>query len=201
MNYLTPSEYEQFGLETATPEPLVAAASRLMDAHCRRTTLGVAQYTERLRVTSGRNGVRLSYLPLAGTAPIVSARGRFAAPRRGDPDLAQDVARAFSLPGTWTNIAPDQFDCDAQTGEITFPVYALGLPYNEIEITYNAGLETIPDEVKFACVQIVKNAQATPSLRVRSGRVDTMTLEYFSESLLDDSARTLLAPFVAQKVA
>jgi hypothetical protein len=201
MNYLAPSEYEQFGLETATPEPLIAAASRLMEAHCRRATLGVAPYTERMRVTPGRNGVRLSHLPLAGSTPIVAARGGFAAPRRGDSELAQDVARAFSLPGTWTSIAPELFDADALTGEVTFPVYALGLPYNEVEITYNAGLDPIPDEVKFACAQLVKNAQATPSLRVKSGRVDTMKLEYFTDSLLDETVRRLLAPYVAQKVA
>jgi hypothetical protein len=201
MNYLTPSEYEQFGLETATPEPLIAAASRLMEAHCRRTTLGIAEYTERMRVTPGRNGVRLSHLPLAGGAPIMAARGRFAAPRRGDPELVLDVARAFSLPGTWTSIAPELFEVDGLTGEVTFPAYALGLPFNEVEITYNAGLEPLPDEVRFACAQLVKNAQATPSLRVKSGRVDTMKLEYFTDTLIDDTVRRLLAPYVAQKVA
>jgi hypothetical protein len=37
-------------------------------------------------------------------------------------------------------------------------------------------------------------------LNVRAGTLDRMHLEYFSDSLLDQSVRGLLAPFVAQKV-
>jgi hypothetical protein len=54
--------------------------------------------------------------------------------------------------------------------------------------------------VKFACAQIVKNAQATPALNVKSGKVDNLRLDYFTESLLDTSVKTLLAPHVAHKV-
>jgi hypothetical protein len=76
----------------------------------------------------------------------------------------------------------------------------LELGYSEIDATYTAGLETIPHEVKVACAQIVRNAQATPALNVRSSRVDRLQLEYFSEGLLDQMVRSLLAPYVAQKV-
>ena len=51
MIYLQPSEYEQYGLEQSAPAALVAAASSLIDAHCRRATLGVAQYAERVRLS------------------------------------------------------------------------------------------------------------------------------------------------------
>jgi hypothetical protein len=202
MNYLSPSEYEEYGLEVATPESWIAAASKLIDAHCRRATLAVASYTERLRVTAGRNSVRLSYLPLAGAAPITAARGRFAVPRRGETasDFASDVSRAFGLPGAWSTLDPAQFDFDGQTGDVTFPAYILGLPFNEVEVTYNAGLATIADEVKFACAQIVKNAQSTPALNVKSGKVEQIKLDYFSDSLLDSSVRKMLAPYVAQKL-
>ena len=88
MNYLSPTEYEGYGLEATTPTSWVSAASALMDGHCRRATLGVAQYTERLRMISGRNTFRLSYLPLTAVAPapspIIAARGRYAVPRRGE---------------------------------------------------------------------------------------------------------------------
>ena len=111
MNYIDSSEYENYGLDAALPEWWVTAASALIDAHCRRKSLGVAQYSERLRIMPGRNAARLTYLPLAAVAPaqspIVTARARFAVPRRGEgtqeiSDFAQDVAEAFRLPGDWT---------------------------------------------------------------------------------------------------
>jgi hypothetical protein len=206
MNYLEPSDYELYGLEPATPQALVAAASTLMDAHCRRPTLGVASYTERLRLSPGRNTVRLSFLPLAPVAPaptpIVSARARYGVPRRGEGagEFAADVAQTFNLPGAWTALDPALIDCNAETGELTLPNNALGLAFNEVELTYNAGLSAIPDSVKFACAQIVRNAQATPALNVRSGTLDRMRLEYFADSLVDSNVRALLAPYVAQKI-
>src|SRR6059058_4336874 len=107
MNYLLPSEYEQFGLETTTPEAWAAAASALIDAHCRRSSLAVTQYVERLRVSPDRNLVHLTYLPLAvvtpAVNPIVAIRGRYGASllRRGEfqGDMAHDVSKAFSLIG------------------------------------------------------------------------------------------------------
>ncbi len=136
MNYLSPSEYETYGLEATTPAAWVLAASTVIDAHCRRATLGVAQYDERLRIAAGRNTVRVTYVPLA----------------------------------------------------------------SEIDLAYTAGLAVIPDTVKVACAQIVRNAQSTPALNVRSGRIDRMHLDYFSDTLVDQTVRSLLAPYVAQKV-
>jgi hypothetical protein len=208
MNYLLPSEYEQFGLETTTPEAWAAAASALIDAHCRRSSLALTQYVERLRVSPDRNLVHLTYLPLTAVAPavnpIVAIRGRYGASllRRGEfqGDMAHDVSKAFSLTGTWTNIDPAAVDFDVDTGEVSLPLNVLAIAYNEVEITYTAGLAEIPDEVKFACSQIVKNAQATPALNVRSGRLDRMKLEYFADSLVDSSVRKMLAPYVAQRM-
>jgi hypothetical protein len=204
MNYLSPSEYEQYGIESATPEAWVGAASKLIDSHCRRTSLALAEYTERMRLRPGAQAVRVSYLPLAAENAIIAARGRFTQPRKGEyanADLVHDVARAFSLPGAWSQLDVSQFDYDPLIGEVFLPAYALGIPFNEVEITYSAGNATIPDEIKFACAQIVKNAQATPGLNVRSGKVDTMKLDYFADSLLDSSVQKMLAPYMASKVA
>ncbi len=206
MNYLQPSEYELYGLEPATPQALVAAASALMDAHCRHPTLGVASYTERLRLAPGRNTVRLSYLPLATIAPapcpFASARARYGVPRRGEggSEIAEDVAQAFNLPGAWVSLDPNAIEFRAETGELTLPANALGLAFNEVEVTYTAGLAAIPDAVKFACAQVVRNAQATPALNVRAGTLDRMRLEYFAGSLVDADVRALLAPYVAQQL-
>ena len=81
MNYLTHSEYTTFGLDAATNEAFVAAASRLIDAHCRRATLAPQAYTERHRLASGRNTLLLTHLPVLS---LTSARGRFAQPRRDE---------------------------------------------------------------------------------------------------------------------
>jgi hypothetical protein len=200
MNYLDPSEYEAYGLEETTSAALVAAASSLMDAHCRRETLSAMQYTERVRL-GGRGTARLTYLPLVpgDASPVASVKVRYGVSRRGGPEaeIGCDVARAFSLTGEWTSLDPAVVDYELQTGELTFPVHPLGLSYNEAEITYPAGWETLPAGVK---CEIVRNAQATPALNVRASGIDRMRMEYFSDSLLDESVRKLLAPFVAQKV-
>jgi hypothetical protein len=208
MNYLAAEEYENYGIEGTTPASWVAAASSLIDAHCRRTTLGTVQYVERKRLSTGRNSVQLTYLPLATPegqgSPLVSARGRYATPRRGDDlttwDMAQEVAAAFSLPGTWIDIDVGNMDYCAETGEVSWLGNPLGLQFQEIEITYTAGLDPIPDAVKFACAQIVRNAQATPALNVKANTLNSMHLEYFADTLLDSTVQSMLAPYVAQKV-
>jgi len=208
MNYLAPEEYESYGIEANTPASWVAASSSMIDAHCRRPTLGATQYTERLRLTAGRNSVHLTYLPLTTpqgqNSPIASARGRYATPRRGDDlttwDMTQQVAAAFALPGTWIDIDTSLMDCFADTGEVSWMANPLGLQFQEIEITYAAGFATIPDPIKFACAQIVRNAQATPALNVRANTVNSLHLEYFADTLVDSSVQAMLAPYVAQKV-
>jgi hypothetical protein len=208
MNYLDTTEYLTYGLSAATDQMWVTAASAIIDAHCRRATLGVNQYEERLKMPPELNTVRLAYLPLAtvapATTPIVSLQGRYGIPRRGEwpfPELSLEFALVFALPGMWTQIDPTTIDIWADSGELTFPVNALGLFFNEVDVVYNAGLETIPDAVKVACAQIVKNAQNTPGLNVQSSQIDQMRLQYFGPSLLDDTVRSLLAPYVAQKGA
>jgi hypothetical protein len=208
MNYLETTEYLTFGLDAATDPSWVTAASAIIDAHCRRVTLGIQQYEERLKMPPELNTVRLSYLPLVtvapATTPIISLQGRYGMPRRGEwpfPGLSLEFALVFALPGSWTAIDPTSVDIWATSGELTFPVNALGLFFNEVDVVYNAGWSPIPTPVKVACAQVVKNAQATPALNVKSGKVDRMRLDYFSDTLMDESVRSMLAPFVAQKGA
>ena len=65
MGYLLPAEYVQYGLTAETADDWVTMASALMEAHCRRPSLMVTQYVERIRLTAGAQTVRLSYRPLA----------------------------------------------------------------------------------------------------------------------------------------
>lgn len=206
MAYLEPAEYSHYGLPAGTTADWVTAASALINSFCRRPDLNVRQYTERLRVTSGAGTVRLTYLPLevlgAATSPFVALQGRYAKPRRGEgaDGALSEIAWAFALPGQWTAIDLSAVDFDAATGELTLPWNVLGLPYNEVTAIYTAGLATIGDDVKTACAQIVRNAQSTPALNARKSKIDTMQVEYFSSSLVDETVQAWLRPYVASRL-
>ena len=206
MGYLQASEYTTYGLTAETSDDWITMASVLMDSYCQRTTLNPAQYVERLRLTAGARTVLLSNLPLVvvapATIPLVSLLARFAAPRRGElpQTMAEEIGAAFSLPGSWTTVDVTTVDYFSDTGEMTLTQHILGLPYNEVEVTYTAGLATLPDAVKVACAQIVKNAQATPAFNVQKTKMDTMQMQYFSDSLLDDQVRSLLRPYVSRRM-
>ncbi|HVM92360.1 MAG TPA: hypothetical protein VMT67_06085 [Terriglobales bacterium] len=206
MNYLQPSEYELYGLEGTTDVAWITAASALIDSHCARPSLALIQYMERL-LTDGQRPVQLTYLPMAAlapaTTPFVSARARYAMPRRGelpDEELAFDAGMAFGIPGSWVDMDVSLFDCMPDTGVVTVPLNIFAWAYNELEITYTAGWTTIPDPVKVACAQLAKNAQSTPGLNVKKGVMNNMQLWYFKDSLLDQTVTELLAPYVARKV-
>ncbi|MCU1222489.1 MAG: hypothetical protein JWQ42_582 [Edaphobacter sp.] len=206
MAYLLPGEYVQYGLTAETSDDWVAMASALMEGHCRRPSLMVTQYVERIRLTVGSQTVRLSYRPLAAAAatdsPLVSVRVRYGRPRQGelaDP-FREQIAWAFSVPGSWNVLDVANVDVNAATGELMFPENFLGLNYNEAEITYTSGLTTVPAAVKVACAQIVKNAQATPAMNVKINRVESLQMEYFSGQLLDPQVQSLLRPYVAERL-
>lgn len=206
MGYLQPAQYASYGLSPDVTDDWITVASAMMDAHCRRTSLNPTQYTERLRLVEGSQTVRLSYLPLVpiapATSPLVSVQARYAKPRRGQLvyPLQEEVLWAFSLPGSWTAVDPSTVDFVPETGELVFPLNIMGLPYNEVEVTYTAGLATIPDAVLSACALIVKNAQATPGMNVKTSRIDTMLTEYFSSNLIDQTVQQLLAPWIATRL-
>ncbi len=206
MAYLLPAEYVQYGLAAETADDWVVMASALMEAHCRRPSLLVTQYVERLRLTAGAQTVRLSYRPLAAASgaasALVSVRVRYGRPRRGelaDP-FREQIAWAFSVPGSWNVLDVASVDVNAASGELTFPENFLGLNYNEAEITYTSGLATVPAAVKVACAQIVKNAQATPAMNVKSSRMESMQMEYFSGVLVDAQVQAMLRPYVAERL-
>lgn len=206
MPYLQPTDYPNYGLPSGTTADWITAATALINSYCRRPDLNVTQYVERLRVIAGSQTVRLSYLPLAplatATSPIVGIEGRYAKPRRGEisSEPLAEIALAFSLPGQWAAIDPSQADFDANTGELTLLWNLLGLPYNEVQVTYTAGLATIGDDVKSACAQIVRNAQSTPALNASMSKIDTMQMKYFSSSLIDETVQAWLRPYVANRV-
>ena len=206
MGYLLPAEYAQYGLTAETTDDWVTMASVMMEAYCRRPSLMVTQYVERMRLTADAQSIRLSYRPLAAAAgaasALVAVRVRYGRPRRGelaDP-FREQIAWAFSVPGSWNDLAVSDVDVNMGTGELTFPENFLGLYYNEVEVTYTSGLVVVPDAVKIACAQMVKNAQATPAMNVKSSRMDTVQMQYFSGSLIDPQVQMLLRPYIAERL-
>jgi len=206
MAYLQPADYPNYGLPTGTTADWIKSATALINSYCRRPDLNVIQYTERLRLISGVPSVRLSYLPLAplGTAstPLINIEGQYGRPRRGEipNEPLMEIAWAFSLPGQWTALDPTSVDYDPNTGELTLPWNVMGLPYNEVSVTYTAGLATIGDDVKSACAQIVRNAQSTPALNASKTKIDTMQMQYFSSSLVDETVQAWLRPYIANRL-
>lgn len=206
MPYLEPADYPNYGLAAGTTADWITAATALINSYCRRPDLNIVQYTERLRIISGARTAMLTYLPLAPLAPaewpIVKIEGRYANPRRGEAvcEPMAEIIGLFGLPGQWAAIDPSLVDVDPANGELTLPWNVFGLPYNEVRVTYTAGLATIGDDVKSACAQIVRNAQATPALNVGLSKMDTMSMKYFSSSLIDETVQVWLSPYVANKL-
>ena len=200
MGYLEPGEYVAYGLTAETPDDWVAMASALIEAHCRRPSLLVSGYVERVRLVAGNRTMRLSYGPVSA---VTGVRVRYGQARRGEIQASwlSQVPMAFGLPGSWSVLDLSLVDLDVSTGEVTLGWHVLGLDYNEVEVSYNAGVSVVPVGVKVACAQVVKNAQAMPALNVSRTRMDTMQMQYFSGDLLDVSVRSLLKPYVATKVA
>jgi hypothetical protein len=208
MGYLLPAQYEAYGLEAETADELVTMASALMEGYCRRPSLMATEYTERVRLIAGSQTIRLSYGPLLEGA-LVSGRVRYARPRRGEdvgmhPDtngvFIQEVATAFGLPGSWGVLDVSTVDVYAGAREVTLASNFFGFGYNEVELTYTAGFVTVPVQVMAACAQIVKNAQAIPALNVKTSKLDTMQMEYFSGSLIDVGVAAMLKPYRAERL-
>ena len=204
MGYLAATEYASYGLSPDTTDDWVTVASALMENYCRRASLAVTQYTERVRLQEGSQTARLSYLPLVAAAsavlPLLEVRGRYARPRRGElPEMRPVLWGAFGLPGSWITLDPAQLDW-TPWGALTVPWNALGPPWGEVVVTYTAGLSVIPDAVKSACALIVKNAQSTSGMNVKSSRVDMVQVQYFSDQLVDSTVKTLLRPWVANRL-
>lgn len=197
MAYLQPSEYAVYGLSADTSDAWVLAASAMMEAHCRRASLVSSTYTERLSLNRRSRSAQLTYGPVTA---VTAVQARYSARCEEACSPLAEYALVFGMPGQWVTVDPSTVVMDASCGEIQLPLNLLGLPYSEIEVTYTAGLATAPDAIKFACAQIVKNAQTTPGLNVRSSKLDTLQTQYFSDSLLDSQVRALLRPYVAERL-
>jgi len=202
--YLTTAEFPAFGLADSTDPALVRVASDLVDSFCQRPSVLVAQYGERNRLPAGWPVTRASYTPLAilpgSLTPFVRIRARHAAPRAWNPGTLAEMVAVFGGPPAWVELDVSQVDYNAATGEIWLPTGIFGAPYAEAELTYTAGYAEVPEGVKLACAQIIRNLESHPAANVRAALLDRLQLEYFAGSLVDEDTRRLLTPFVALRL-
>lgn len=203
MGYLQPTEYENYGLAPDTTDDWITVASALMETYCRRVSLTATEYIERFRLLDGTQCAQLTYLPLVAVAPatlpLITVQARYMQKRGGPAYELEELWGAFSLPGTWVTVDPAMVDW-TPNGSITLPRSFMGLPFNEVQVTYTGGLAVIPDAVKSACALIVKNAQSTAGTNVKTNRMDMVQIQYFSDQLVDNTVKTLLRPWVANRL-
>jgi hypothetical protein len=202
MGYLLPADYVAYGLTADTADAWVTTASAMIEAYCRRPSLMTASYTERMRIPVKAQTVRLSYGPLVSIDAIQAqyARPGFGNDFSGDFAFQTGFAAAFALPGQWVAVDPATVYVSIPTGEFRFAWNVMGMRYSEAEVTYTAGFTMVPAAVQVACAQIVRNAQATPGLNVKSSKMDTLQTQYFSDSLIDSQVQALLRPYVAERL-
>ena len=152
-----------------------------------------------------RNAVQLSHAPLASadgvTSPLVLIRARTCLRWNGGEDRYAFLPEANLLlaPETWVTVDPATVDV-APDGVLYVAPHLFGAAYSEVEVTYTAGFAVLPIPVKIACAQIVRNAQAMPALNVRRQAMDSMQMEYFSNTLLDADVQRLLQPYQSQRM-
>lgn len=200
MGYLTAAELAIYAPEadvTGKESFYIARASALIDRHCKRS-IGVATYTERMNLTSGRS--HLSYLPVVS---LTSAKARY------------DVARSSiycSSPGVteWETVDTDDIDIDLSTGVFILP-YATGsislalscaslfnTPYNEAELVYTAGYAATPENVKIACGLIITNMSIRVNpMAVSEQMPNGLKTTYKDSDFITPETRELLSKYVA----
>jgi hypothetical protein len=202
MQYLSAAEYVAYGLGASTADELVIAASAMIDAYCKRPSLGETQYVERVRLARGNRTAQMSNLPLVAaagaTSALVSVRTRMRHCCIDQFHPLAEEALLFATPA-WINVDVSTIDVAAD-GVLCFAPNLLGVPFDEAEVTYTAGYTDAPPQVKVACAQIVRNARATPALTVKHQSISGMQMEYFSGTLLDADVQRLLAPYISERV-
>ena len=154
---------------------------------------------------SGAQTVRLSYLPLAplGSALRPLSASRAAMPGRGAASSSTTHSSrllGFSLPGQWTSIDPSLWTSIRTPASLTLPWNVLGLAVQRgLSYLYGGpGHDWRRREVgmRADCAQCAVDARA----ECEQDKIDTMQMQYFSSSLVDETVQAWLRPYVANRL-
>ena len=151
MGYLLPAEYVEYGLPADTTDDWITTASSLIESYCRRASLNPTQYSERQRLSGGiaSDGAQLYAADHRRTQ--CQRTGRCAgslwssSPWRASRSDAGADRLGFQRSGQLERARPHHCRLSIEdTGELIFPRNFLGIGYNEVKVTYTAGVDTIP---------------------------------------------------------
>lgn len=174
----TDTDYVREGVQL-TPS-LILRASSLIDSYCKRE-IGMKGYKERISLNESLHG-HLSYFPVK---EVVSVKGR----------LKHGLVDNFFGTPSLADISTDSVDVNPDTGAIRGCCSAFGIPYVELEVTYNSGWEPIPEKVKVACGMLVEQLSATINPNVKSMKDVDSSIEYFGNKLITEEIESLLSEY------
>ncbi len=112
------------------------------------------------------------------------------------------VVSNFGGPPLWTPWTVGDAGLNRNTGEVWVPAGILLAYYTEVKIWYTSGYsyETLPDQVKFACANVVKALKETglgANVRNRSTK-DGISTQKFENNIIDTNTREMLRPYRAR---
>ncbi|MFB5761109.1 hypothetical protein [Paenibacillus medicaginis] len=162
-------------------EALIIRASAIIDGRCRRE-IGVTNYTERIPLTDQQRG-HLSYYPVI---EVKEVKGR---PKQGL------MGNFFGPPGFESISDISTIDIDKDIGTVWCGYSSFGSEYEELEVTYTSGWDTIPDKVKVACGLIIGQLVGNPNTNVKSKKDFDYSIEYFGNSMITPEIADLLSEF------
>jgi len=115
------------------------------------------------------------------------------------------VVSSFGGPPLWIPWTVTDAGLNRNTGEVWVPAGILLAYYTEVKIWYTSGYSyaTLPDQVKFACANVVKALKETglgPNIKNRETR-DGLKSSKFENNIIDANTREMLRPYRARILA
>jgi hypothetical protein len=162
---------------------LILRASAIIDGYCKRK-ITVESYTERVPLTDQQRG-HLSYYPVVD---LTSLKGR--------PKYHLTGNDFFGPPQFEVISDLTILDVDHNIGTVWCGHSLFGAPYTELEITYESGWATIPDNVKVACGMIIDQLVNSNNSNVKAKKDFDSSIEYFGNKMITPEIADLLSEYV-----
>jgi hypothetical protein len=115
---------------------------------------------------------------------------------KGRPKYNAITGNVFGPPQFETISDLSILDYDPRVGNFIVGFNIFGVPYVELEATYQSGYTTIPDEVKVACGLIIAQLAKGNDGGVKSKKDFDFAIEYFGSSMVTPEVESLLAPYI-----
>lgn len=151
-----------------------------------------------------RSITRLAEWPIAN---VLGALGRYSYGRRSDQKLGYfydvnllSTLSAFGGPPTWNAFSIPSSSLNPSTGDLWVPAGLLLAYYTDIKARYVGGWPqtSLPTEIKLATAALVKSIHNAPmGPLVRRFNTGKISIERFSDTVIDEDIKGLLRPYQA----